>query len=141
MKPIVLLTLGIWLGMVIGISFVEAPLKFKAPNITLILGLGIGKLIFSALNKFELIFSATVLIWLLKEYASLPITSLVILVIPIGLVAIQSFWLFPILNARIDSLVNGIAIAKTNHHFYYVGFECMKTLFLLISFIKVYYYE
>ena len=34
-KLLVLLVLGIWIGMLIGISFVEAPLKFRAPNITL----------------------------------------------------------------------------------------------------------
>ncbi|MFK8007426.1 MAG: hypothetical protein AB8H03_13690 [Saprospiraceae bacterium] len=58
MKFIVLLILGIWTGMVLGISFLEAPLKFQAPNITTILGLGIGKLVFGALNKVEMIFSA-----------------------------------------------------------------------------------
>ncbi|MEM0967027.1 MAG: hypothetical protein AAGJ81_12845 [Verrucomicrobiota bacterium] len=42
---------GVWLGLVIGISFLEAPLKFQAPGITLELGLGIGRLVFGALNK------------------------------------------------------------------------------------------
>ena len=31
-----------WLGLVAGISLIEAPLKFRAPGITLALGLGIG---------------------------------------------------------------------------------------------------
>ena len=31
----------IWLGMVLGISFIEAPLKFRAPGVTLGIGLGI----------------------------------------------------------------------------------------------------
>jgi len=51
MKLLVLLILGAWLGMILGISFLEAPLKFQAPNMTLVLGLGVGKLVFSALNK------------------------------------------------------------------------------------------
>ena len=34
----------IWLGMVLAISFLEAPLKFRAPGITIPLGLGIGRL-------------------------------------------------------------------------------------------------
>jgi hypothetical protein len=29
-----------WLGMVIGISFIEAPVKFRAPGVTIPLGLG-----------------------------------------------------------------------------------------------------
>ena len=40
----------VWLGMVLAISFLEAPLKFRAPGITIALGLGIGRLVFRALN-------------------------------------------------------------------------------------------
>lgn len=43
-------TAFIWLGMVLAISFLETPLKFRAPGITLPLGLGIGRLVFRALN-------------------------------------------------------------------------------------------
>lgn len=32
----------IWLGMVVAISFLEAPLKFRAPGVTVPLVLGIG---------------------------------------------------------------------------------------------------
>jgi hypothetical protein len=33
-----------WLGMVLAISFLEAPLKFRAPGVTIPIGLGIGRL-------------------------------------------------------------------------------------------------
>ncbi|WP_237562181.1 hypothetical protein [Glutamicibacter soli] len=36
------------LGLVTGISFIEAPLKFTAPEITIPLGSGIGRLVFFA---------------------------------------------------------------------------------------------
>jgi hypothetical protein len=42
-----------WFGMVIAISFLETPLKFRAPRITVPLGLGIGRLVFKALNIAE----------------------------------------------------------------------------------------
>lgn len=45
----------VWLGMVLAISFLEAPLKFRAPGITLPLGLGIGRLVFRALNAAEIV--------------------------------------------------------------------------------------
>ena len=32
----------LWAGLVLGLSFIETPLKFTAPGITLPLGLGIG---------------------------------------------------------------------------------------------------
>ena len=44
----------VWLGMVVAISFIEAPLKFRAPGVTLPIGLGIGRLVFRALNGAEL---------------------------------------------------------------------------------------
>src|SRR3954469_24422250 len=44
----------VWLGMVVAISFLEAPLKFRAPGVTLAVGLGIGRLVFRALNVAEL---------------------------------------------------------------------------------------
>ena len=43
----------LWLGMVLAISFLEAPLKFRAPGVTIPLGLGIGRLVFRALNAVE----------------------------------------------------------------------------------------
>ena len=51
---VVAATAFVWLGMVLGISFLEAPLKFWAPGVTLQLGLGIGRLVFGALNAVEL---------------------------------------------------------------------------------------
>ena len=43
----------IWAGFIGAISFMESWLKFRAPNLTMPVGLGIGKLVFSALNKVE----------------------------------------------------------------------------------------
>ena len=50
----------VWLGMVLAISFLEAPLKFRAPNVTLQIGLGIGRLVFRALNTAEVVFALVI---------------------------------------------------------------------------------
>src|SRR6476660_3058774 len=50
-----------WLGMVLAISFLETPLKFQSPGITLPLDLGIGRLVFRALNTTELTLAAVLL--------------------------------------------------------------------------------
>ena len=49
----------VWLGMVLAISFLEAPLKFRAPGVTVPIGPGIGRLVFRALNSFEVAFAIT----------------------------------------------------------------------------------
>ena len=141
MKLVVLLILGIWTGMVLGISFLEAPLKFQAPNITLTLGLGIGKIVFTALNKVEMIFSVLLIGWLAYEFKNLNTPILITLFSLIFLIAVQSFWLLPILNVRVDNLLNGIKIAKSNHHFYYLALEIIKVGLLITGFVKTYNHE
>ncbi|MET9112104.1 hypothetical protein ABZX29_36775, partial [Streptomyces zhihengii] len=42
-----------WIGAVAAVSFLEAPLKFRAPGITLPLGLSVGRLVFRALTRLE----------------------------------------------------------------------------------------
>ncbi|BDS12689.1 hypothetical protein [Aureispira anguillae] len=141
LKVIALLILGIWSGMVLGISFLEAPLKFQAPNITLSLGLGIGQLVFAALNKFECLFVLFLLVWLIFQYKQLDKLTTLVLLIPLVIVTIQSLWLLPLLSTRIDKILAGISIAKSNHHFYYVVLEAIKVVFLITSFIKINSYE
>ena len=51
----------VWLGMVLAISFLETPLKFRAPGITVPLGLGIGRLVFRALNTVEVVLAAALI--------------------------------------------------------------------------------
>ncbi|HQO86046.1 MAG TPA: hypothetical protein PKX84_00190, partial [Bacteroidia bacterium] len=51
--PIALIASTLWIGFVSAISFMEAWLKFRAPGITIPLGLGIGRLVFNVLNKIE----------------------------------------------------------------------------------------
>jgi len=137
-KLIVLLLLGVWLGMILGISFLEAPLKFQAPNITLTLGLGIGKVVFSALNKVEIFFSIFLLSVLFLKFQHLDILTISILSFLTLLVSLQTFWLLPILNTRVDGLLKGVMIAKSNHHLFYVIFEILKVGLLILGFARIY---
>lgn len=50
-----------WLGMVLAISFLEAPLKFRAPGVTVPIGLGIGRRVFRALNRVEAVLAVVVI--------------------------------------------------------------------------------
>src|SRR5262249_13708978 len=54
----------VWIGMVLAISFLEAPLKFRAPGVALPLGLGIGPLGFRARNLPALVLAAMVVVGL-----------------------------------------------------------------------------
>jgi len=138
---IVLLVLGTWLGMLIGISFVEAPLKFRAPNMTLPLGLGIGRLVFGVLNKFELFFSVGLLMWAGFYYYTLDLYIKVGMILIITMVFMQTIWLLPVLDARADRIIKGLEVVESRHHYYYVAMECTKAGLLLLAFIKIYQYD
>ncbi len=124
----------IWMGMVLGISFLEAPLKFQAPNITLELGLGIGKIVFKALNTIELVLGSVLFLSLLIGKYSLRTHSAFI--IPIVILLIQTFWLFPVLDHRIDAIQAGQKVADSYHHITFVILEVTKVICLGIAGIK-----
>ena len=44
----------LWAGLVVGVSFLEAPVKFTAPKVTRKIGLDVGRRVFAALNRAEL---------------------------------------------------------------------------------------
>lgn len=136
LKGIIVAIPFIWAGMLIGISFLEAPLKFQAPNVTLAIGLGIGRLVFGTLNKVEIVFavSLAVLYWMTNP----PITLKVLLISILLILSIQSIWLLPILDARAEEIIEGIVPSQKSPHLYYVAGEAAKLLLLIVTGFKIF---
>jgi len=130
----IIATTFIWAGMVCGISFLEAPLKFQAPGITLELGLGIGKLVFGALTKIEMVFSLLLIAFLCLSQLKFKIWLLFAL--PILIVVIDNAVLMPILDQRIELITSGTTPPASNAHWWYVGLEILKLIGLLVGGIK-----
>lgn len=122
-----------WIGCVCSISFLEAWMKFQAPGITLALGLGIGKLVFNALNKIEWIFILSIVFNIIFtgkfELRSIKKFNYIIL-IPLTILMIQSLWLLPQLTERADRVIEGRFVEPSNLHFYYVATEIIKVFSL-----------
>ena len=117
-------TAFIWLGMVLAISFLETPLKFRAPGITLPLGLGIGRLVFRALNAAEIIFSAVLLVALT---AARPIATIwVLLGVTGAFLAAQTGLLRPRLDTRAGQIIPGQSPPASRLHLAYVALEVLK---------------
>lgn len=119
----------VWLGMICAIAM-EAQLKFQAPGITCELGLGIGKLVFTWLNRAEIVI-ALLLVFSFFVVASARKTQTIFSVILLILLA-QTFWLIPNLIERIDSITAGNAPAASSVHLIYITLEIGKLLLLLI---------
>jgi len=120
----------LWCGMVMSISFLEAPLKFRAPGITPALGSGIGRLVFGMLNKIECVFF---LAWLVIFVAGGYQGTFLSLMTPVGIVLLlQTRWLLPKLDARVKMVMEGKTPPRDAMHIYYVAGEVIKCTMLLV---------
>jgi hypothetical protein len=119
------------LGMVLAISFLEAPLKFRAPGVTVQIGLGIGRLVFRALNIVELIFAATLMLGLLIEVP--PPRVLIGATVAIGVLLVQVAILRPVLARRSDRVLAGEVVARSLAHYWYVSLELAKVVALITT--------
>jgi hypothetical protein len=130
---ILIFSLFIWAGFVCAISFMEAWLKFRAPGVSVPIGLGIGRIVFSALNKVEwvlLIMSLTA-VWLHGvRQIGVPVICLVVLGI---ILSIQTFWLLPKLDARAEIVISGGIPPASSLHVWFIGLELVKVVLLLVS--------
>ncbi|GGK56184.1 hypothetical protein ACD591_14675 [Rufibacter glacialis] len=128
---VTLAALFLWAGLIIGISFIEAPIKFTAPGITLALGLGIGRLVFGVMNKVEIAFCALAVLGLLFNHATIKEWGLLSLIA--GLLVLQTFWLLPALDVRAVAIIDGQSPPASVLHFVYVAFEFLKFRLLLFT--------
>jgi hypothetical protein len=120
----------VWLGLVLGLSFLEAPLKFQAPGVTLELGLGIGRLVFQALNRVELVLAAVLLTATFYAGGRRRRAAVVALGLLLLLLAAQTLWLLPALDARALLQIAGRPAPPSLHHWLYIGLEVLKLVLL-----------
>ena len=118
----------VWLGMVLAISFLETPLKFRAPGVDLPIGLGIGRIVFRALNRVEVTLALITMASIVggRPTGSVAALTAAVLIILAGqLIAIR-----PQLNRRTDRVLAGQHPPRSTIHLYYVALEAIKALTL-----------
>lgn len=121
----------VWLGMVLAISFLEAPLKFRAPGVTLQVGLGIGRLVFRALNAVEMILAVAILAALAAGSPSARVT--VAIVAAVVVLVAQLLLVRPGLTRRSDVVLAGQDASRSHAHYAYVALEAAKVIALLVG--------
>jgi hypothetical protein len=114
----------IWLGMVLAISFLEAPLKFRAEGLELRVGLAIGRIVFRALNIAEVIWAGVIAVCLTIAGPSGPV--LVIAAVTAVLLAVQLLVVRPRLNRRSARVLAGEDASRSRAHHAYIGLEALK---------------
>jgi len=121
----------VWLGMVLAISFLEAPLKFRAPNVTLQIGLGIGRLVFRALNTVEGCFALLMVATMVA--VPTPARIAVALSVAVAALAVQLIAVRPRLTRRSDEVLAGADGPRSRAHYAYIGLEAVKAVALLVA--------
>ncbi len=121
----------VWLGMVLAISFLEAPLKFRAPGVTIPIGLGIGRLVFRALNAAEVVLAATIVACLLL--GDPPVTASIALVVAVACLSAQLIVVRPALTRRSNAVLAGEDAPRSRAHHAYVALEVAKAVALIIG--------
>lgn len=121
----------IWLGMVLAISFLEAPMKFRAPGVTLQIGLGIGRLVFRALNTAEVLIAVGIAIAL--GLSNPRVGIVMIFAIAFGALIIQLAGVRPRLTRRSDAVLAGEDAPRSHAHYVYVAFEVVKLVALMVG--------
>lgn len=123
-----------WLGMVLAISFLEAPLKFRAPGVTVRIGLGIGRLVFRALNAVEALFGAVLIVAaVVAATTALSAGAVVAGAVAIAVLVAQLALVRPWLNRRSDRVLAGEDAPRSRTHLWYVALELVKVAALLVT--------
>jgi hypothetical protein len=121
----------LWAGLLIGVSFLAAPAKFAATSLSLPVAMDVGMHEFGTLNLVEIGLAIVVLalaalarpgrwIWLGIGIAAL-------------IVALQTVWLLPLLDARAALIMQGGTPPAAPWHTLYVLAEVLKLLVLLVT--------
>jgi hypothetical protein len=121
----------IWTGFIGAISFMESWLKFRAPNLTMPVGLSIGKLVFSALNKVEWALAMIIGTGLYFYSSEEKILFVYWFMIIVAILILQTAWLLPALNKRAEKIISGKRLLPSGAHYYFVGIEFIKLLLLI----------
>lgn len=121
----------LWLGTVLAISFLEAPLKFRAPGVDLRTGLAIGRLVFRAVNVTEVGW-AVVIVLALIVHAPPSVAGTVAAILIVAVLAVQLGVVRSRLNRRSDQVLAGADVPRSSSHHVYIALEIVKVIGLIV---------
>jgi hypothetical protein len=114
----------LWAGLVIGISFIEAPAKFHAPSLTRPVALDVGRHVFRASHVVQLVLAAG--LWPFAALATMSWGQWLALGLVEVLFFVQHLWLLPMLDGRARAIIAGQDPAGASPHALFVVMEVAK---------------
>lgn len=119
----------LWVGITVGISLIATPVRFTAASITRPVALDVGRVVFAALNKAEIV--ALILLLLVVRIAGLSRKWWAVCALLALIVIAQGVWLIPELAARTDIIMSGGEPPPSYAHAVYSSLELIKIGLLL----------
>jgi hypothetical protein len=121
----------LWLGLLLGVSFLATPVKFLAPSLALPVALDVGRQTFTAFNRVELVLAVALLACV--AVGRMRWVGLGLAAILAALVAVQTFWLLPALDARVEIILQGGTPPASGLHVLYIWADALKGALLVVS--------
>ncbi|NAW51907.1 hypothetical protein GNY06_11200 [Elizabethkingia argentiflava] len=133
--PFVYAALFFWLGVLLSISFLEAPLKFQVEGMTLPVAVKLGKLMFNVSTYIQMGLAIGIglnFMFLKKELTKSLLCIYGLLVL---LLCLQKFWMLPILNDQVDWVDHHKTFESGSLHTYFIYAEVIKCILILMCII------
>lgn len=118
----------VWLGMVIGVSFIATPVKFAAVSLTRPVAFDVGGVTFALFSKIE--WGLCLVFGLLTIVRRTDVARLLVLAAIVAIVVGQGAWLLPELNIRAAAVIGGKELPPSFHHSVFAIVEVLKSVLL-----------
>ncbi len=122
----------VWLGLILGVSFLATPIKFRAQSLTLPVALDVGRTTFHAFGRVEWVLSFLLAVLAIRARTRLEPVDWLFAGLVVTIVATQAVWLIPRLDIRVAAIIAGDPPPPSHLHSIYAGPEFFKAATLLL---------
>jgi hypothetical protein len=120
----------LWIGLLLGVSFLATPAKFLAPSLSLAVALDVGRQTFGVFSKVE--WALAILLLALVLAGREKWLSMSGAVLAAAFVVIETFWLLPVLDQRVGLIIAGQQPPESNLHVFYIVLQIVKLAVLCV---------
>lgn len=125
---------AVWLGLLVGVSFLATMAKFLAPGLTLPVALDVGRHTFAVFNKAECAL-AVLLLFVVFAGARTRLCVFAALVVSLAVLA-ETAWLLPVLDQRVDMIIAGRQPPQASYHQIFILLQYAKlTALAVLAFV------
>ncbi|MHA6688126.1 hypothetical protein [Mesorhizobium sp. A556] len=120
----------LWIGLLLGVSFLATPAKFLAPSLSLAVALDVGRQTFGVFNKVE--WALAILLLALVVSGPRAWLSLAVAVVVAAMVVVETIWLLPVLDQRVGLIITGQQPPESSLHVVYIALQIVKLAVLCV---------